>query len=49
MGKKKYSEKIEFLFGKSPVVEFNSIEKLVKEKKNIKQYSKSYKGRDLRI
>ena len=40
MGKKKYLDKIESLFEKSPVVTFNSIKMIVKDKKNIKQYTK---------
>ncbi len=40
MGKEKYQKKIEALFEKSPVVSFSSIERTVKNKKNIKQYSK---------
>lgn len=40
MGKKKYLDKIESLFENSPVVTFNSIKMIVKDKKNIKQYTK---------
>lgn len=40
MGKKKYLDKIRKLFEKSPVVIFDSIERIVKDKKNIKQYTK---------
>lgn len=40
MGKEKYQKKIEELFKRSPVVSFNSIERIVKNQKNIKQYSK---------
>jgi predicted transcriptional regulator of viral defense system len=40
MGKEKYQNQIEKLFNKSPVVSFSSVERIVKEKKNVKQYSK---------
>lgn len=40
MGKKKYLDKIGNLFEKSPVVTFDSIKMIVREKKNIKQYTK---------
>ena len=40
MGKKKYSDKIGDLFEKSLVVTFDSIEMIVKDKKNVKQYTK---------
>ena len=40
MGKEKYQKQIIELFRKSPVVSFNSIERIKKEKKNIKQYTK---------
>ena len=40
MGKQKYLNKIKELFKKSPVVSYNSIELIVKNKKNIKQYTK---------
>ncbi|MEK6871716.1 MAG: hypothetical protein AABX16_02330, partial [Nanoarchaeota archaeon] len=40
MGKKKYLDKIENLFQKSPVVTFDSIKMIVKDKKNVKQYAK---------
>jgi len=40
MGKEKYQKKIEELFKKSSIVSFNSIERIVKSQKNIKQYSK---------
>jgi len=40
MGKEKYQRQIEELFKKSLVVNFNSIERIIKNKKNIKQYSK---------
>ncbi|MFH1317024.1 MAG: hypothetical protein ABII01_05895 [Candidatus Woesearchaeota archaeon] len=40
MGKEKYQKKIEDLFEKSPVVSFSSIQRIIKDKKNIRQYSK---------
>ncbi len=40
MGKEKYLRQIENLFEKSPVVDFASIERIIKNKKNIKQYTK---------
>ena len=40
MGKEKYLKQIENLFEKSPVVDFSSIERIIKSKKNIKQYTK---------
>ena len=40
MGKQKYLNKIKELFKKSPVVNYRSIELIVKNKKNIKQYTK---------
>lgn len=40
MGKKKYTDKIRNLFEKSPVVTFDSIKRIVKDKKNVKQYTK---------
>ncbi len=40
MGKEKYQKQIEELFKKGPVVNFNSIERIIKSKRNIKQYSK---------
>jgi predicted transcriptional regulator of viral defense system len=40
MGKQKYLTEIWNLFEKSPVVDFSSIERIVKDKKNIKQYAK---------
>jgi len=40
MGKEKHLKKVIKLFKKSPVLSFSSIEKIVKEKKNIKQYTK---------
>ncbi len=40
MGKEKYKKKIESLFEKSPLVSFSSIQRIIKNKKNVKQYSK---------
>jgi predicted transcriptional regulator of viral defense system len=40
MGKKKYLDKIGNLFKKSPVVTFDSIKMIVRDKKNVKQYTK---------
>lgn len=40
MGKEIYQKKIEELFKKSPVVSFKSIERIVKNQREIKQYSK---------
>jgi len=40
MGKTKYQGNILKLFEKSPVLDFASIERVVKEKKNVKQYAK---------
>ncbi|MEK6932384.1 MAG: hypothetical protein AABW56_01160 [Nanoarchaeota archaeon] len=40
MGKQKYLIKVKELFTKSPVVDYNSIELIVKYKKNVKQYTK---------
>src|SRR3989344_3199613 len=40
MGKKKYGEEIEHLFKKSPVITFNSIERIIKNKKKKSQYAK---------
>ena len=40
MGKEKHLKEILDLFEKSPVVEFSSAERIVKKKKNIKQYTK---------
>lgn len=42
MGKKKHITRIESLFERSPVVRFSSIEKIIKDKKNIKQYTKQF-------
>ena len=40
MGKQKYLIKVRELFRKSPVVNYNSIGLIIKDKKNIKQYTK---------
>ena len=40
MGKEKYQKEIEALFKKSPVVSLNSISRIIKSKKNVKQYQK---------
>jgi len=40
MGKQKYLLRVTSLFKESPVVNFSSIERIVKNKKNIKQYTK---------
>ena len=40
MGKQKYLLEIEKLFEKSAVVDFKSIKRIIKNKKNVKQYSK---------
>lgn len=40
MGKQKYLIRVLSLFNKSPVVSFNSIERIIKNKRNIKQYAK---------
>lgn len=40
MGSEKYQKQIEELFRKSPIVNFSSVERIVKEKRNIKGYSK---------
>jgi len=40
MGKEKYQKQVLELFKKSPVVSFDSIERIIKEKKNVKQYAK---------
>ncbi len=42
MGKQKYIKDIENFFEKSPVVNYKSIEMIIKEKKNIKQYTKQF-------
>ena len=39
MGKEKYLKRIEELFKKSPVVNYKSIELIIKDKKNVKQYT----------
>jgi len=40
MGKEKYRREIEELFAKSPVVSYASIERIIKHKKEVKQYVK---------
>ena len=40
MGKGKYLMEVESLFEKSPVVDFSSIERVVRNKKKVKQYTK---------
>lgn len=40
MGKEKYQKQIKELFNKSPVVNFNSIKRIIKDKKNVKEYPK---------
>jgi predicted transcriptional regulator of viral defense system len=40
MGKEKYQKQIEELFKRSPVVSFNSIQRIIQSKKNVRQYSK---------
>ncbi len=40
MGKEKYQKEIERLFKKSPVVTYKSVERIVKDKKDVKQYTK---------
>ena len=40
MGKIIYQAEIEELFKKSPIVEYNSIERIIKNTKNVKQYAK---------
>lgn len=40
MSKEKYQKQIKELFQKSPVVSFSSIERIIKSKKNVKQYTK---------
>lgn len=40
MGKQKYQKLVEELFKKSPVVDSSSITRIIKSKKNIKQYTK---------
>jgi len=40
MGREKYLREIENLFKKSPVVDFSSIERLIKNKNKVKQYTK---------
>ncbi len=40
MGKEKYQKEIEALFKKSLVVSFDSVERIIKNRKNVKQYTK---------
>ncbi|HLD15150.1 MAG TPA: hypothetical protein VJB94_01055 [Candidatus Nanoarchaeia archaeon] len=40
MGKEKYLNKIEELFKKSPVVSYGSIQRIIRNDKNVKQYTK---------
>lgn len=40
MGREKYQKKVEELFRKSPVVSFGSIERVVREKRKVRQYAK---------
>lgn len=40
MGKEKYQKEIQELFKKSPVVNYKSIEKIIKHKKKVSQYTK---------
>ena len=40
MGKEKHLKRVEELFNKSPVVNYKSIELIIKDKKNVKQYTK---------
>lgn len=40
MGKEKYLKKIKNLFEKSPIVDANSIARIIKSKKQVKQYNK---------
>lgn len=40
MGKEKYLKEIEGLFKRSPVINYKSIELIIKDKKNVKQYTK---------
>jgi len=42
MGKQKYQEKIKRLFKKSPVVSYNSINRVVNTRTNSKQYTKQF-------
>ena len=42
MGKKKHISRIEELFEDSPVVSFNSIQRIINNKKRIKQYTKQF-------
>ena len=40
MGKKKYINEVENLFKKSPVIDFSSVARIIRNKKKIKQYTK---------
>mgnify|MGYP001565594675 CR=1 FL=1 len=40
MGREKYLKKIEVLFNKSPVVNISSISRIIRSRKNVKQYPK---------
>lgn len=40
MGKQKYMKDVEDLFVRSPIVSYGSIERIIKNKKNVKQYTK---------
>lgn len=40
MGKEKYMKEIEALFAKSPVVSYDSIDKIIKNKRKVRQYAK---------
>lgn len=40
MGKSKYIDDINKLFEKSPVIDFSSIQRIVNDKKNVKQYTR---------
>lgn len=40
MGKEKYQKEIRELFKKSPVVNYNSVERIIENKKKVKQYTK---------
>ncbi len=42
MGKEKYLKEVEALFRKSPVVTYQSIERVIKHKKKVKQYVKLF-------
>lgn len=42
MGKEKYLKEIELLFKKSPIVKYSSINRIIKNKNNVKQYDKRF-------